>query len=242
MLDRRAQVLERKRSAAHDDHPLAPEAKMPQLVGIAVANVSAEVFLICEGDVPALADATVHRHEDGSRHHAPDVSGLHVSGRDEPSVVSLLLGLEDLPTTPNLAVGVLSANGVDVPHDVVPRGVVLVRPRGGALLVHDAVTHLGGVDARVDVGVVLPNPSNRIRLLQNQGVHALLREVPGTADPRDAGADDQYLALLRQRPICWPDVRQHARVVDVLVDPVRFRNLLDLAQQGLRRNSREAVA
>ena len=60
VLDGGAQVLEGERASAHDDDALAPELQVPQLVGVAVADVAPELVLVPVDDVAPLADAAVH--------------------------------------------------------------------------------------------------------------------------------------------------------------------------------------
>ena len=53
-------TVEGERASAHDDDALAPELQVPQLVGVAVADVAPELVLVPVDDVAPLADAAVH--------------------------------------------------------------------------------------------------------------------------------------------------------------------------------------
>mmetsp|Transcript_39325 Transcript_39325/g.113804 ORF Transcript_39325/g.113804 Transcript_39325/m.113804 type:complete len:428 (-) Transcript_39325:1035-2318(-) len=242
VLDGSPQVLERERPGSDDEDALAPELQVPQFVRVAVADIAAEQLLALEYDIPPLADAPVDGHEDELRTNLVEGALPDRFDRDNPSIVWLLLRLQHLPTTPRLAVGPSSADCVDVPQDVVPRGMVLVRPCRRPLLVHDAVAHLGGVHAGVDVCIIFPDAADRVGFLDEEGLHADLREFPRATHSGDAGARDQRVALLGHRAVCGPDVWQHTRVINVLVEAEFRRNLLHFLQQRPGRGLGEAVA
>mmetsp|Transcript_69075 Transcript_69075/g.174122 ORF Transcript_69075/g.174122 Transcript_69075/m.174122 type:complete len:235 (-) Transcript_69075:1192-1896(-) len=228
MLQGCPEVLERKCTRTHDDYPLAPKLEVRQLVGIAITDVSAEVRFIFEDNVAPFTNATVDREQDKLAVDLVLALPLDALRCHHPGVVGLLLCFHDLPTAACAAVGMLCENRVDIAHDVVCWRVVLIGPGRRALLVYYPVPDLGRVDPRVDVRIMPPDTADGLSFVKQYHRKALLHKLPRRAYTCNSRAHNHDVDGLWQRPIRRSNIRQHARIIDVFFDAVRFRDLRNL--------------
>mmetsp|Transcript_93413 Transcript_93413/g.302424 ORF Transcript_93413/g.302424 Transcript_93413/m.302424 type:complete len:320 (+) Transcript_93413:1109-2068(+) len=130
----------------------------------------------------------------------------HIACGDVVGPVLPSVDAQHLDVEANATLAMLTGHRVDVPHDLAPRGVVLVGPKAIAWPIDDPVTNLRRVHAGIVVAVKVPDSSDLVVLVEADHRFASLRQGIRLVDPGNACADHHGVDRVRQRRVGVTDV------------------------------------